>query len=189
MSYINEPTIIANGRNLTLDSHLLENGIIMLTTEFEPTMSASIVKQLLYLDTVDTDEPIRLYINSPGGCVMSALAIYDTMRRIKRKVNTIALGMAASAGALILCAGEKGMRQALRNTQIMFHEISTGHQGRFSDIEVSYKHSEYLNDKLHKIIAQHTGQSVAKIKKMFEKDIWMKPKDAVAFGAIDEVLD
>lgn len=184
-----EPLILKGGKNIDLRSNLLESSIIMLDTNFNPHMAAIIVQQLLYLDTLSSKEPIQLYINSPGGCVVSGLAIYDTIKSLKRDVATVAIGMAASMGAFMLaCGGKKGLRKIMPNAQIMFHEVSAGTSGRVSDMEVSFEHTKLLNDKLHKIIAKATGHTLKNVKVLFEKDVWMEGKEVIDFGAADAII-
>lgn len=184
-----EPLIIKGGKNIDLRSNLLESGIIMLDTDFNPHMAATIVQQLLYLDTLKDKEPIQIYINSPGGCVVSGLAIYDTIKSLKRDVATTAIGMAASMGAFMLtCGGKKGLRSVTKNAQVMFHEVSAGTSGRVSDMEVRFEHTKLLNNKLHKLIAEATGKKFKDVIKMFEKDVWMEGKDVLDFGAADKIV-
>ena len=140
-----EPLILKGGKNIDLRSNLLESGIIMLDTDFNPHMAAVIIQQLLYLDTVTSKDPVQIYINSPGGCVVSGLAIYDTIKHMKRDVATVAVGMAASMGAFMLtCGGKKGLRKVMPNAQVMFHEVSAGTSGRVSDMEVRFEHTKHL---------------------------------------------
>ncbi len=184
-----EPLITKNGRNVDLRSHLLEASIIKIDEEFTPHMASTVILQLLYLDTLDSKEPVQLYISSPGGCVVSGLAIYDTIQKMKRKVSTIAVGMAASMGAFLLaCGGEKGSRYVMPNAQVMFHEVSSRNGGRYSDMEVSFQQTTKLNNRVHELIAKHTGKKLGDILKLFEKDIWLEGKEVVKFGAADIVL-
>ena len=184
-----EPLILKNGKNVDLRSNLLEEDIILLDTDFNPHMSSVIIQQLLFLDTKGGKDPIQLYINSPGGCVHSGLAIYDTIKSLKRDVATTAVGMAASMGAFMLtCGGKKGMRSVMPNAQVMFHEVSAGTSGRFSDMKVRMEHTQLLNDKLHKLIAEATGKDFEEIIALFEKDIWMEGNEVVEFGAADKVI-
>jgi len=184
-----EPMIIKGGRNIDLRSNLLEKGIIMLDSQFAPHMAATIIQQLLYLDTVSSKDPVQIYINSPGGCVHSGLAIYDTIKSMKRDVATVAVGMAASMGAFMLtCGGKKGLRKVTPNAQIMFHEVSAGASGRVSQMKSSYEHTLKLNKKLHRLIAEASGQKESKITEMFEKDIWLEGKEVIKFGAADGII-
>jgi ATP-dependent Clp protease protease subunit len=177
-----------NGRK-DIRSYLMENDIIMLDGEFEPEMASIIMQQLQYLDTKETDKPITMYINSPGGCVISGLAIYDTIQTLKRDVSTVAVGMAASMGAFMLtCGGKKGLRYVTPNAQVMFHEVSAGNSGRVSDMEVRFEHTKKLNDKLHQIIAKDTGKSFKEVKTLFEKDIWLEAGEVLKFGAADKII-
>ena len=185
---IREPLIISGGKNIDLRSNLLKSRIIMLDTDFNPHMAGIIVQQLLYLDTENQD-PIEIYINSPGGCVVSGLAIYDTIKAIKSPVHTTAVGMAASMGAFMLtCGGVKGKRSVMPNAQVMFHEVSAGTSGRVSDMEVRFEHTKHLNLKLHKLIAEATGKKLKEVLALFEKDVWLEGDAVVKFGAADAVL-
>ncbi len=186
---IRELLIIAGNKNIDLRSKLLDERIIMLDTDFNPHMAAIINQQLMYLNQVDQKRPIELIINSPGGCVVSGLSIYDTIKSLKCDVHTVAVGMAASMGAFMLtCGGKKGHRKVTPNAQVMFHEVSAGTSGRVSDMEVRFEHTKHLNDKLHKMIAEATGKTFKSVKKLFEKDIWLEADEVVKFGAADAVL-
>ena len=183
------PLIIKGGKNIDLRSKLLDEDIVLIDTDFNPEMATNIVQQLLYLDTLNKKKPVQMYINSPGGCVHSGLAIYDTIKNMKRDVATTAVGMAASMGAFMLtCGGKKGLRRVMPNAQVMFHEVSAGTSGRFSDMEVRLEHTRHLNDKLHKLIAEATGQSFKKVKQLFEKDVWLEGSEVIKFGAADKVI-
>lgn len=183
-----QPLIVKGGKNIDLRSNLLEQDIILIDTDFNPDMASIIIQQLLHLDSLGKKEPIQMYINSPGGCVHSGLAIYDIIKSMKRDVATCAVGMAASMGAFMLtCGGKKGLRAVMPNAQVMFHEVSAGASGRFSDMEVRLQHTKLLNDKLHKLIAESTGKDFEEIKDLFEKDVWMEGQEVIDFGAADMI--
>lgn len=184
-----EPLIVKGGKNIDLRSKLLEESIILLDTDFNPHMASVITQQLLYLDTLGGKDPVQIYINSPGGCVHSGLAIYDTIKSMKRDVATVAVGMAASMGAFMLtCGGKKGLRSVMPNAQIMFHEVSAGTSGRFSDMKVRMAHTEKLNNKLHELIAKATGKKFKEVIELFEKDVWLEADEVIKFGAADKVV-
>lgn len=184
-----EPLIIKGGKNIDLRSNLLESSIVMIDTDFNSHMASVIIQQLLYLDTLADKKPIQLYINSPGGCVVSGLAIYDTIKLLKRDVATVAVGMCASMGAFMLtCGGKAGLRSVTPNAQVMFHEVSAGTSGRVSDMEVRFEHTKLLNNKLHKLIAEATGKDFDEVIRLFEKDVWMEGKEVLDFGAADKIV-
>ena len=169
-------------------SRLLKERIIFLTGPIEDGMASLIVAQLLYLEAENTEKNIYMYINSPGGAVHSGLAIYDTIQYIKPKVSTICIGMAASAASFILMSGAKGMRYALPHSKIMIHQPLGGVRGQATDIEIHAK--EILDTKklLNKLYAKHTGQSIEVIEKNMDRDNFMQPEAAKAFGLIDKVI-
>lgn len=184
-----EPLIIKGGKNVDLRSNLLENSIVMLDTEFNPHVASVIIQQLLYLDTEGGKDPIQLYINSPGGCVVSGLAIYDTIKTLKREVHTVGIGMAASMGAFMLtCGAKKGNRQITKNCQVMFHRISSGTSGNIQDQRIRLEHSEKLDSKLSKIIAKSLGMKVKDYEKKVERDLWLEAQEVLDFGAADKII-
>ncbi|MCD7893320.1 MAG: ATP-dependent Clp protease proteolytic subunit [Erysipelotrichaceae bacterium] len=190
MPYI--PTVILkrNTKEYAYDifSRLLEDRIIMLCGEINDEMASSIISQLLYLESIDKNSDIDMYINSPGGSVSAGLAIYDTMNFVKCDVATISIGLSASMGAFLLAAGTKGKRAALENSEIMIHQPLGGIQGQASDMEISTKHILKQKDKLNKLLAQMTGQSLRRIKKDTDRDYYLNAYDALEYGLIDEVL-
>ncbi len=190
MPYI--PTVILkrNTKEYVYDiySRLLEDRIIMLCGEINDEMSCSIISQLLYLESMDRNSDIDMYINSPGGSISAGLAIYDTMNFVKCDVATISIGMSASMGAFLLAAGAKGKRAALENSEIMIHQPIGGTQGQASDIEISTKHIVKQKEKLNRLLAQMTGQSLRRIKKDTDRDYFLNAYDALEYGLIDEVL-
>ncbi len=148
-----------------------------------------IVAQMLFLEAEDPDKDIYLYINSPGGSVSAGLGIYDTMNHIRPQVSTICVGLAASMGAFLLTAGEKGKRMSLPNSRIMIHQPLGGAQGQATDIEIQAKEILYLKKQLNDAIAQNTGQPIEKIAADTERDFFMSPQEAVEYGLIDQVID
>ena len=168
-------------------SRLLKDRIIFLGDQIEDHMANLIIAQLLFLEAEDPDRDISLYINSPGGVVTSGLAIYDTMQYLRAPVSTICIGMAASMASVLLAAGAEGKRYALPNSRIMIHQGSGGFRGSTPDVLIQVKELEDLNQRLHQILARHTGQTVRKVAKDTERDNFMSPEEARDFGIIDEV--
>ncbi|WP_233901607.1 ClpP family protease, partial [Tenacibaculum piscium] len=144
--------------------------------------------QLLFLESVDANKDISIYINSPGGGVYAGLGIYDTMQFIKPDVATICTGMAASMGAVLMCAGAKGKRSALPHSRIMIHQPMGGAQGQASDMEITVKEIGKLKTELYDIIANHSGQTFEKVQEDSDRDYWMKADEAKAYGMVDEIL-
>jgi ATP-dependent Clp protease protease subunit len=168
-------------------SRLLKDRIIFLGDQIEDHMANLIIAQLLFLEAEDPERDISLYINSPGGVVTAGLAIYDTMQYLRAPVSTICIGMAASQAAVLLSAGAKGKRYALPNSRIMIHQGSGGFRGNTPDIMIQVKELEQLISLNHEILARHTGQTVEKVTKDTERDYFMSPDEAKAYGIIDEV--
>ncbi len=187
------PMVIDNSgrgeRAYDIYSLLLKQRIVLLGTGINDQVANLIVAQLLYLDSQDPEEPIRLYINSPGGQVYSGMAIYDTMQQISAPVSTVAVGFAASFGTIVLTAGAKGMRYALPNATIHMHQPLGGAQGQASDIAIQAKEILRLRTSLNGILAHHTGQSLERIQSDTDRDIYMSAAEAVEYGLIDQVLD
>lgn len=169
-------------------SRLLKDRIICLHSQVNSQVASSIIAQLLFLEGENNQKPIHLYINSPGGSVTDGLAIYDTMQLIKAPVHTIAMGMAASMGSLLLAAGAPGHRKALPNSRIMVHQPSGGASGPASDIDIAAREILRLRTLLNGIYATHTGQSILSIEGALERDRYMTPDEAIAFGIIDNIL-
>lgn len=169
-------------------SRLLKDRIIFIGGPIEDHMANLIIAQLLFLEAEDPEKDIHVYINSPGGVVTAGLAIYDTMQYIKAPVSTICLGMAASMGALLLTAGEKGKRFALPYSRIMIHQPLGGAQGQATDIEIQAREILRLREVTNGILVHHTGQSEDKIKKDTDRDFFMTSEQAVEYGLIDGVL-
>ena len=167
---------------------MMERGIF-LGTGINDNVSNIIQAQLLYLESIDKDTPIQIYINSPGGSVYAGLGIYDTMQYIKPEISTICTGLAASMAAVLLCAGAKGKRFALPHSRIMIHQPLGGAEGQATDIEITAKQIGLLKNELYEIIAKHSGQTFDKVYADSERDYWMKSKEAKEYGMIDSILD
>ena len=176
-------------RSYDIFSRLLMDRIIFLGSGIDENVANIIVAQLLFLDAEDPERDIFMYINSPGGSVYAGMAIYDTMQHLRAPVSTFCVGMAASLGAVLLTAGEKGKRSALPNSRIMIHQPSGGSQGTAADIEIAAKEILHIREKLNQIIAKHTGRSVETIKDDVDRDRFMSPEEAVEYGLIDRVLE
>ncbi|KRE87037.1 ATP-dependent Clp protease proteolytic subunit [Rhodanobacter sp. Soil772] len=176
-------------RSYDIYSRLLKERVIFLVGEVNDQVANVIVAQMLFLESENPDKDIHFYINSPGGAVTAGLAIYDTMQFIKPNVSTMCIGQACSMGSFLLMAGAKGKRFALPNSRIMIHQPSGGAQGQATDIEIQAREILYIRERLNKLYAEHTGQSVEKIELDMERDRFMSPNDAKAYGLIDEVLD
>jgi ATP-dependent Clp protease protease subunit len=169
-------------------SRLLKERVIFLVGPVNDQMANLIVAQLLFLESENPDKDISLYINSPGGSVSAGLAIFDTMNFIKPNVSTLCTGMAASMGAFLLAAGEKGKRFSLPNSRIMIHQPSGGSQGQASDIEIQAKEILYLRERLNHILAERTGKTMEQIHKDTDRDRFMSGDEAAEYGLIDKVL-
>ncbi len=176
-------------RNYDIFSRMLKERIIFLTGPFEDSMATVICAQLLFLESENPKKEIAMYINSPGGQVTSALAIYDTMQYIKSPVSTVCMGMAASAGSLILQAGEKGQRISLPNSKIMVHQPSGGARGMASDMEIQVEDMRKTKKLLNEIYVKHTGQNYETIEKTLDRDRYMTAEEAKDFGLIDHVYE
>ena len=176
-------------RSYDIFSRLLNDRIIFLSEEVNDTTASLIVAQLLYLEAQDPDKDIQFYINSPGGSVTAGMAIYDTMKYIKCDVATICVGLAASMGAFLLSAGTKGKRIALPNAEIMIHQPSAGTQGQITDMAIHLKRLETIKERMNKIMAENTGNSIEVVTAACERDNFMSAEEAKAFGLIDRVLE
>jgi ATP-dependent Clp protease protease subunit len=177
-----------NVAQMDVFSRLMMDRIIILGTAIDDYVANIIQAQLLFLESVDNSKDISIYINSPGGGVYAGLGIYDTMQFIKPEVATICTGMAASMGAVLMCAGEKGKRSALPHSRIMIHQPLGGAQGQASDIEITAREILKLKDELYQIISKHSGQSMEKVHADSDRDYWLKAEEAKAYGLIDEIL-
>ena len=190
------PTVVEDTgrgeRAYDIYSRLLNDRIIMLSDEVNDTTASLVVAQLLYLEAQDPEKDISLYINSPGGSVTAGMAIYDTMQYIKCDVSTICMGMAASMGAFLLCAGTKGKRFALPNSEIMIHQPligGSGMQGQASDIKIHADHLVRTKQKLNRILAERTGQTLEQITKDTDRDNFLSAEEAKNYGLIDRVIE
>lgn len=187
------PTIIEKTtygeRAYDIYSRLLKDRIIFLGTPIEDGMANAIIAQLLFLESQGPKEEIKMYINSPGGSVTSALAIYDTMQHVKCDVQTICVGMAASAAAILLAAGAKGKRMILPNGEVMIHQVMGGAQGQATEIDIHAKHILRIRERLNKILVYHTGQKLAKVSQDTERDYFMTAEEAKRYGIVDKVIN
>ena len=186
------PTVIekthAGERAYDIYSRLLKDRIIFLAGQIDDDLANTIIAQLLFLESEDSDKDIWVYVNSPGGSVTSTLAIVDTMNNVKCDVSTICLGLAASGAAVVLSAGKKGKRFALPNSEVMIHQVMGGAEGQASDIEISAKHILKMKENLNKIISKNTGKSITQVEKDSDRDYFMTADEAKKYGIIDEVL-
>ncbi len=176
-------------RSYDIFSRLLMDRIVFLGTPIDDDVSNIIIAQLLFLEADNPERDIYVYINSPGGVISSALAIYDTIQHIQAPVNTICMGMAASAGSFLLVAGAQGKRAALPNARIMMHQPSGGAQGTAADIEILAKEILYARQRLNELYAKHTGQPVEKIAHDMDRDTFMSADEAKEYGIVDEILE
>ena len=187
------PTIIEerklNVAQMDVFSRLMMDRIIFLGTQVDDYTANVIQAQLLYLDSCDPGKDVSIYINSPGGSVYAGLGIYDTMQYIQSDVSTICTGMAASMAAVLLVAGEKGKRFALKHSRVMIHRPMGGIQGQASDIEITSREILKLKNELYTIISQHSGQTFDKVYQDSDRDYWMTSQEAVEYGMIDKVLE
>lgn len=186
------PTVIEKTsygeRAYDIYSRLLKDRIIFLGGPIDDAVANSVIAQLLFLDSQSDKEDIKLYINSPGGQVTSALAIYDTMQYVKADVSTICIGLAASAAALILTAGAKGKRIILPNGEVLIHQVMGGTQGQATDIAIHASHILRMKKRLNEIMAKHTGQPVDKVEKDAERDYFMAAEEAKKYGIVDKII-
>ena len=186
------PTIIEerqmNVASMDVFSRLMMDRIIFLGVPINDYVANIIQAQLLFLESVDAEKDIQIYLNSPGGGVYAGLGIYDTMQYIKPDVATICTGMAASMGAVLLCAGAKGKRTALKHSRVMIHQPLGGAQGQASDIEITAREIQKLKNELYQIISDHSGKAFDDVWKDGDRDYWMTSVEAKEYGMIDEVL-
>ena len=186
------PTVIEGEgrmeRAYDIYSRLLRDRIIFLGEDVNEHTANLIVAQLLFLDNESNDKDIFLYINSPGGSVYDALAIYDTMQYVKSDIQTVGIGVQASAAAFLLSSGTKGKRTILPNSTVMIHQPSSGTRGKVTDMEIDLKESLRIKHRLNEIMARNTGQSVKKITEDMERDYWMTAEDAKKYGVVDKVI-
>ena len=186
------PTVIERTRGgeraYDIYSRLLEDRIIFLGGVINNTSANSVIAQMLFLASKTAKKDIKLYINSPGGLVTAALAIYDTMQYIDAPISTVCIGLAASGGAVILGAGTKGKRFALPNAEILLHQVSGGAGGQAVEIEIAARHILKIKDELNQILAKHTGQLLKKIERDTDRDFYLSAPEAKEYGLIDEVI-
>ncbi len=186
------PTIIEerqlNIASMDVFSRLMMDRIIFLGVPIDDTVANIIQAQLLFLESTDPTKDIQIYLNSPGGHVHAGLGIYDTMQYISADVATICTGMAASMGAILLTAGTKGKRSALKHSRVMIHQPMGGAQGQASDIEITAREILKIKKELYNIISEHTGKPVKQVEKDADRDYWMTSDEAVKYGMIDEIL-
>ncbi len=175
-------------RAFDIYSRLLKERVVFCVGPVEDHMANLIVAQLLFLESENPDKDIHLYINSPGGSVTAGLAIYDTMQFVRPDVTTMCIGQAASMGAVLLAAGQKGKRYALPNARAMIHQPLGGFQGQATDIEIHAKEILLIRERLNKILAEHTGQDLAKIGQDTDRDNFMSAEEALEYGLVDEVI-
>ena len=174
-------------RSYDIYSRLLKERIILLSGEIDDNLASNIVAELLYLDSINNND-IYFYINSPGGSITAGMAIYDTMNFVKSKVSTVCIGMAASMGAFLLSSGEKNMRYALPNSEIMIHQPLGGVKGQATEIKIAAERILKSRDKLNEILAKNTKQNIEKIKNDTERDNFLDAKEALEYGLIDKIL-
>jgi ATP-dependent Clp protease, protease subunit len=175
-------------RSYDIYSRLLKDRIVLLGNEINDDIANLLVAQLLFLESEDPDKDIYFYINSPGGSVTAGMAVYDTMQFIKSKVSTICLGQAASMAAVLLTAGEPGMRYALPHSRILIHQPLGGVQGQVTDVAIQAREMQRMKDELNSIIAHHTGQPIEKVILDTDRDYFMTPQDAKEYGILDNVI-
>lgn len=186
------PTVIEKSqfgeRAYDIYSRLLKERIIFLSGPITDALANIIIAQLLFLESQDQKKDISLYINSPGGSVTATLAIYDAMNHIKADVATYCIGIAASGGAILLSAGQKGKRFALPNSEVMIHQVMGGAEGQAVDIDIQARHILKIKEKLNQILAKHAGQPLSKIEKDTDRDFFMTAEEAKKYGIIDNIL-
>jgi ATP-dependent Clp protease protease subunit len=175
-------------RSYDIYSRLLKDRIVLLGSDINDDIANLLVAQLLFLESEDPDKDIYFYINSPGGSVTAGMAVYDTMQFIKSKVSTICIGQAASMAAVLLAAGEPGMRYALPHSRILIHQPLGGVQGQVTDVAIQAKEMQRMKDELNSIISHHTGQPIEKVVLDTDRDYFMTPQDAKEYGILDSVI-
>lgn len=178
-----------NAVTIDIFSALIRERIIFLGTEIDSDVSNIITSQLMYLNLIDSESEIKMFINSPGGCIVSGLAIHDIMNYIEPDVSTYCMGMAASMGSVLLSSGTKGKRYSLPNSRIMIHQAST-YLGwaQTSDAKINYDETKFLQDNIYKILSENTGKTVEEIEKDADRDKWFSPNDAIEYGIIDKII-
>ena len=186
------PTVIeSDGRGeraYDIYSRLLKDRIIFVGEDIEPHTANLIIAQILFLENEDPKKDITMYINSPGGSIYDALAIYDTMQYVKPDIQTVGIGLQASAAAFLLSSGTKGKRSILPNGTVMIHQPRSGTKGVITDMEISLKEGLRLKKRMNEIMAHNTGQPIKKISEDMERDLWMSPEDAKKYGLVDKII-
>lgn len=186
------PTVIEKThfgeRAYDIYSRLLKDRIVFLGGTIDDETANIVIAQLLFLESQNSKEDIKLYVNSPGGSVSSALAIYDTMQYVKPDVATICLGVAASAAALILASGAKGKRSILPNGEVMIHQVMGGTQGQATDVDIHAKHILKIKERINQIMAKHTGQSLKKLEQDSDRDYFMSAEESKKYGIVDKII-
>jgi ATP-dependent Clp protease protease subunit len=186
------PTVIEKSqygeRAYDIYSRLLKERIIFLAGPINDAVANTVIAQLLFLQHEDPKKDISLYMNTPGGSVTAGLAIYDTMQHVKPDVSTICVGLAASMGAVLLSAGEKGKRFALPNSEILLHQVMGGVEGQATEVEITARQILKMKDRLNQILSKHTGQSVAKLEKDTDRDFYLTAQEAKEYGVIDQII-
>ena len=169
-------------------SRLLKDRIVFLGSPINDHVANSVIAQLLFLESQDQKKEVKIYINSPGGSVTAALAIYDTMQYVKPPVSTICVGLAASAAGILLAAGARGRRFVLPNSEVLIHQVMGGAEGQAIEVEIHAKHIIRVRERLNKILAHHTGQSLEKIEKDTDRDYFMTAEEAKTYGIVDQII-
>lgn len=186
------PVVLEKGpfgeRAFDIYSRLLKERIIFIGTPVDDNVANLVIAQLLFLDSENPKRDIQIYVNSPGGVVTAGLAIYDTLQYIRADVQTICVGQAASASAVLLTAGTKGKRYSLPNSRIMIHQVMGGAEGQVKDVEIQTKEMVRIKNIVNEILAKHTGQPLEKIEKDTDRDFYMSPEEAKKYGLIDEII-
>ena len=170
-------------------SRLLKDRVIFIGDAIDDHICNLVIAELLFLEREDPDADIDIYINSPGGSVSAGLAMYDTMQIVKCDIATICVGMAASMGAVLLCGGSKGKRYALPNARVMLHQVAGGYQGTYSDAKIQLEEMNRAHDALMRIIAEHSGQDLEKVRRDSDRDYWLSAAEAKEYGLVDKVLE
>lgn len=186
------PTVIEKTsygeRAYDIYSRLLKDRIIFVGGPIDDVVANAVIAQLLFLDAQNSKEDIKIYINSPGGMVTAAMAIYDTMQYVKANVQTICVGLAASGAALLLAAGKKGKRYILPNSEVLIHQVMGGASGQATDVDIHARHIIKIKDRLSKILAKHTGQKLDKVERDTERDYFMNADEALEYGIVDKII-
>ncbi len=169
-------------------SRLLKERIIFLGEPIDDAVVNTVIAQLLFLDAENNKEDIKIYINSPGGSVTSAMALYDTMQHVKADVSTICIGQAASAAAVLLACGAKGKRLSLPNSRVLIHQVMGGVEGQQKDVEIQAREMMRIKDQINNILAKHTGQSIKKIEQDTDRDYFMTAEEAKKYGIVDKII-